>query len=1136
MSLTFPNDPFLGQTVEHEYVHAETGEVIKRSWKWNGATMGWVSLGGGGGGVGGLSPSLFVRKSGDTMEGGLSGPFLDFINAEIDSLTAGSIFLSSPSTNPQSNEVISREYFDDSVEKNNNLITNGNFEVWQRGKQFRYLSDTRLRNQTKKQIGFNYFNVEHFANYRSPHSFIEGRYRAPYYNYNRMYSAAADRWVFGWENNDIEELYPEAPVTGSGFYVYRGFVNSEDADHLKKSKYFCRISTSPPPSNSPNRDESSISTFPLLFVSFANATNETSPNGLTFGAIINNLLSDDRPSELQGPTSDRRRTTDVQYVTNYFDPYNTCIPITGNSDTQSSSRMRDNFFAGFSQTISHKDFRKMNFGTEKAKNLSLKFYARSNNTGPYYVTFTNGGPNTLGYGDYQKRGRLKVKGFYIDQPNEWKLYQIPCSGDTINESISGDAGGCWIDPNRSDSDVGLQVNFCLGSSIEFQGTESSWSSVAAGYYHSLAIKTDGSLWAWGLNGNGQLGLGDDDDRSSPVQVGGEETTWSSVAAGGHYSLAIKNDGSLWAWGRNDDGQLGNGTQTNESSPVQIGGETAWSSVVAGGYHSLAIKNDGSLWAWGLNDDGQLGDGTNENRLSPVQIGGETAWSSVVAGGYHSLAIKNDGSLWAWGRNFFGQLGDGTQTNESSPVQIGGETAWSSVAAGGAHSLAIKNDGSLWAWGSNGGGQLGDGTQTGKLSPVQIGGETAWSSVAAGGSYSLAIKTDGTLWAWGYNIFGQLGDGTYENRLSPVPIEDQETWSSVAAGNYHSFAIKTDGSLWAWGDNGFGRLGLGDDDDRSTPTFLSLITENNIPLNEWVYPESSNFWGASGQVNLLGSTGNYFDIAEVALVDSTNTEDIYFPKSDSEILSECQKYYRKIAIFESSTPSVPSWTTGVIDGTDYVFYVNTNEKEIGVRDSLRYPKTTNLYQNLYSNQGQANGSSGVRYNIPLAEVAFSRIFNTISTINGTLIFPAKAENAVNNNSNTYDYNFDGGLTWQYNFSGDDNGEYDNTEMVGIITGHQNSIFQEGTNPTYPNIPNYYLQRYGWDSGEDIKNYFKYPYGYRGFATPHVQFYAPYYSDPKGKFLENGSWSVVIRYSHYSGGYRDAALYGGVEIDSEYTYGD
>jgi len=345
-------------------------------------------------------------------------------------------------------------------------------------------------------------------------------------------------------------------------------------------------------------------------------------------------------------------------------------------------------------------------------------------------------------------------------------------------------------------------------------------TVSNGGDHTLAIKTDGSLWAWGRNDFGQLGDGTTTNINAPVKIG-DDNDWASVSAGDYHSLAIKEDGTLWAWGWNDEGRLGNPQITPPASysPVQIGTDTNWVYVSAGSEHSLAIKTDGTLWAWGSNIRGQIGNNsTSGNPIdSPFQIMASNniePWVSVSGGGLHSLAIKEDGTLWAWGWNQNGQLGDGSVANRFEPVPIGTDTDWASVYAGGSHSLAIKEDGTLWAWGRNDLGQLGLGDNVNQTEPTQVGTDSNWASVSAGQSHSLAIKTNGTLWAWGRNTSGQLGDDTQLHRDAPVGIGTND-WVSVSAGGTRSLAIKIDGTLWAWGYNG-GLLGDGTTTQRNAP--------------------------------------------------------------------------------------------------------------------------------------------------------------------------------------------------------------------------------------------------------------------------------------------------------------------------------
>lgn len=334
--------------------------------------------------------------------------------------------------------------------------------------------------------------------------------------------------------------------------------------------------------------------------------------------------------------------------------------------------------------------------------------------------------------------------------------------------------------------------------------------LALGYFHSAAIKDDGSLWAWGNNDFGQLGDGSRTKRATPVQIG---TGYRAVVAGQYHTLALKTDGSLWAWGYNSDGQLGDGSTTIRTSPVQVG--TGYSAIAAGYRYSIALKADGSLWAWGNNEYGQLGDGTTTGRSSPLLI--DVGYTAVAAGWSHTLALKADGSLWSWGHNSLGQLGDGSEIDRASPVQIG--TGYTVLAAGFAQSLALKTDGSLWAWGIN----VGDGSTARRASPVQIG--IGYTAVASGQHHSLALKADGGLWAWGINNYGQVGDGSTATRTRPVQVDIGTT--AVAAGAYHSLALKTDGSLWAWGHNVLGQLGDGSTTQRNSPVLVYPVRPTRL---------------------------------------------------------------------------------------------------------------------------------------------------------------------------------------------------------------------------------------------------------------------------------------------------------------------
>ena len=324
--------------------------------------------------------------------------------------------------------------------------------------------------------------------------------------------------------------------------------------------------------------------------------------------------------------------------------------------------------------------------------------------------------------------------------------------------------------------------------------------------------SDGNLWLWGADNYGKLGNNSTTDTASPVQTIAGGTNWRDVACGYYHTAAIKTDGTLWSWGHDNSGQLGDNTTTHKSSPIQtIAGGTNWKQVSTGNYHTAAIKIDGTLWVWGSNSFGQLGDNSGgTTQSSPVQtVSGTAKWAQVSCGIYHTAAIKSDGTLWAWGRNNLGQLGDNTTTPQASPVQsVAGNTNWKYVECGGLFTAAIKTDGTLWMCGYNGQGALGNNTSISTSSPVQVyGGGTNWKQVSAGNVHVAAVKTNGTLWCWGWNPFGQLGDNTTVQKSSPVQtISGGTNWKQVAVGNHFTSAIKTDGTLWSWGNNGSGQLG------------------------------------------------------------------------------------------------------------------------------------------------------------------------------------------------------------------------------------------------------------------------------------------------------------------------------------------
>jgi len=418
--------------------------------------------------------------------------------------------------------------------------------------------------------------------------------------------------------------------------------------------------------------------------------------------------------------------------------------------------------------------------------------------------------------------------------------------------------------STTNSTVPINLSTLAGSPIQ----NVKFQTLAAGYGHSLAIDDSNNLWAWGANHSGQLGNNSTTDSPVPINLSTlagsplQNLQFNFVAAYNH-SLAIDASGSLWSWGSNFFGQLGDGNNTTSqsSAPTNLSALANTSSVygvnfrtVSAGYeYSLAIDTAGNLWSWGANDYGQLGNNSTANSYAPINLSAlagspvqNLRFQSVSADNHHSLAIDVNGNLWVWGANYYGQLGNNSYNDSSVPINLSAlagspvqNLRFQAIAAGYDHSLAIDTNGNLWSWGSNSYGQLGDNSYNDSLVPINLstlGGSSVqniqFNSIAAY-YHSLAIDVNGNLWTWGSNANGQLGNNSYTESVVPInlsilagnPVQNVQ-FNSVAASD-HSLAIDVNGNLWAWGANYYGQLGNNSTTDSLVPINLSALAGNPV---------------------------------------------------------------------------------------------------------------------------------------------------------------------------------------------------------------------------------------------------------------------------------------------------------------------
>lgn len=376
----------------------------------------------------------------------------------------------------------------------------------------------------------------------------------------------------------------------------------------------------------------------------------------------------------------------------------------------------------------------------------------------------------------------------------------------------------------------------LSSIITIQpayGVTNNFIAASGGSQSTLALNSDGSVWSWGINQHGQIGDGTTHTYPYLVQVNGLKNV-KEIASGSMHSLAVQNDGTVYAWGSNNQGQLGDGTQNDSYLPVHVPGLTNVKAITAGSSFTVALKNDGTVWAWGINDHGQLGNGgTTSSSFIPLQISSLTNVSAVSAGGFHTLALSNDGTVWSWGDNGGGQLGNGTTS--SLPKKVLGLSNIVAISSGYYYSTALKADGTVWAWGENLCGQLGDGTTIDRTVPVKVSGLTKVKAITAGVRHMMAIGQDGTVWVWGNDWTKRSDSATsplgYNLMLSPVQMPGLTNVQGIAAGPSNYIVITTDGKLLTWGGVNQGTLGDGTGTVRTTPSpVVDTLLPSDIRLS------------------------------------------------------------------------------------------------------------------------------------------------------------------------------------------------------------------------------------------------------------------------------------------------------------------
>ena len=438
-----------------------------------------------------------------------------------------------------------------------------------------------------------------------------------------------------------------------------------------------------------------------------------------------------------------------------------------------------------------------------------------------------------------------------NQVVSWALTTAPTSNDKAHRvfaTLQGSRLTLESAPDEGGEDViAIDVKGLDGNTVSFPvrilvGNSTDLAphfiSISALTTNASAIAVDSSLWSWGTTWYGALGVsgvGYNNRQTSPYKIDSLHK-WASVVSRNQGGFALQADGSLWGWGENAGGHLGNGNSVNQYSPVRIG-TSLWRSLSADVGHVMGIQRDSSLWAWGGNDSSQLGDSLTSFVYIPKRIG-TAKWLQVDAGYQFSVGIQSDSTLWTWGSNNSGQLGDGTTVRSRVPHQVG-TGKWLKVSAGYGHVVAMMSDSTLWTWGSNFYGQLGDSTYNNNRKVPHRVNADKWRTMSSSYNHVVAIRNDGTLWSWGLDFGTSWAVINGNDGHFPFQI-GTDTWKTVVTGQYYALALRSDSTLWSWGSAQDGQCGCGYDyssgsfrrsfDRTETPAILKALPDTSLLMD------------------------------------------------------------------------------------------------------------------------------------------------------------------------------------------------------------------------------------------------------------------------------------------------------------------